>query len=112
MKILLDHNLDRRLKNSFPTHEVSTTQSEGWADVLNGALLSLLEANGFDVMLTADSNMRSQQNFSSRRISVVVLRARNNRLATHLEMVDDIERALISIRKGEIVEIFHSDFNR
>jgi hypothetical protein len=33
-------------------------------------------------------------------------------LATHLEMVDDIERALISIRKGEIVEIFHSDFNR
>lgn len=112
MKILLDHNLDRRLKNSIPGHDVSTTQSEGWSDVLNGELLSLLEANGFDVMLTADSNMRSQQNFSSRSISVIVLRARNNRLATHVEMVGEIEKALASIRKGEIVEVFHPDLKQ
>lgn len=112
MKILLDHNLDRRLKNAFPDHDVSTTQAEGWADVLNGELLGLLEANGFDVMLTADSNIRSQQNFASRSIAVVVLRARNNRLATHLEMIDEIETALATVRKGQIVEIFHRELRK
>ncbi len=43
MKILLDHNLDRRLKNYLTEHETATTQDQGWADVLNGELLTLAE---------------------------------------------------------------------
>ncbi|MGD9561867.1 MAG: hypothetical protein AB7F88_06575 [Pyrinomonadaceae bacterium] len=72
MKILLDHNLDRRLKKHIVGHDVSTTQEQGWADVLNGELLGLLEANGFDLMLTADANIKSQQNLSDRNISIIV----------------------------------------
>jgi predicted nuclease of predicted toxin-antitoxin system len=110
LKILLDHNLDRRLKRYLKAHDVSTTQEQGWADVLNGELLALLEANGFDLMLTADANIRSQQNLSNRGISIIVLRAHNNRLATHLEMLVDIETAISKAGKGDLVEIFHKDF--
>lgn len=110
MKILLDHNLDCRLKRYLTGHEVSTTQEQGWADVLNGELLALLKANGFDLMLTADANIKSQQNLSNRNISIIVLRALNNRLATHLEMLDDIQEAISKLRKGELVEVFHKDF--
>jgi len=56
LKILLDHNLDRRLKQFLTDYDTATTQEQGWADVLNGELLSLAEQNGFDVLLTADSN--------------------------------------------------------
>ena len=110
MKILLDHSLDRRLKRHLTGHEVSTTQEQGWADVLNGELLSLLEANGFDLMLTADAKIKSQQNLSNRNISIVVLRARNNRLATHLEMLDDVQDVISKVRKGDLVEAFPKDF--
>lgn len=110
MKILLDHNLDRRLKKHLTGHDVSTTQEQGWADVLNGELLALLEANGFELMLTADANIKSQQNLSNRNISIIVLRARNNRLTTHLEMLGDLQEAISEARKGDLVEVFHKDF--
>ena len=109
MKILLDHNLDRRLKNYLTEYEAATTQEQNWADVLNGELLTLAEENAFDVLLTADTNIKSQQNLSNRRISILVLRAFNNRLVTHAEMIEDIHEALSKIQSGEIVEVLHKD---
>ena len=109
MKILLDHNLDRRLKNYLTDYETATTQEQNWVDVTNGELLALAEENGFDVLLTADTNIKSQQNLSNRKISILVLRAFNNRLATHAEMVEGIHKALPEIQPGEIVEISHKD---
>ena len=107
MKILLDHNLDRRLKNYLTGHETATTQEQNWADVLNGELLALAEENDFNVLLTADTNIRSQQNLSNRRISILVLRAFNNRPATHAEMIEDIQEALAKIQTGEVGEVSH-----
>jgi hypothetical protein len=44
------------------------------ADTLNnGGLLTAAEADGFDVLLTTDKNMRYQQNLAGRKIAVVVL---------------------------------------
>jgi predicted nuclease of predicted toxin-antitoxin system len=107
LKILLDHNLDRRLKNHLTDYETATTQEQNWADVLNGELLALAEERGFDVLLTADTNIKSQQNFSKRKISILVLRAFDNRLTTHAEMINDIHEALAKIQTGEIVEVLH-----
>lgn len=109
MKILLDHNLDRRPKNYLTEYETATTQEQGWADALNGELLALAELNSFDVLLTADSNIKDQQNLSNREIAILVLRAFNNRLATHAEMIDDVYEALSKIQAGEIIEVLHKD---
>jgi len=109
LKILLDHNLDRRLKNYLTEYETTTTQEQDWADVLNGELLALAEENGFDVLLTADANIKNQQNLSNRKISILVLRAFNNRLSTHTEMIEDIHEALVKIKSSEIVEVLHKD---
>ena len=111
MKILLDHNLDRRLKRFFQDHEVLTTQENGWADVLNGELLRLAEENGFEAMITADSNIKPQQNMKGRSISIIVIRAGNNRLITNSTMIASVESVLASIKKGEIVEVYHKDFS-
>ena len=78
----------------------------GWASALNGELITLAENEGFEVMLTADSNIKAQQNLSGRTISILVLRAFNNRLATHVEMLEDVRHELQRIGKGEIVEVF------
>lgn len=111
MKILLDHNLDRRLKNYFSGFETATTQDQGWSDVSNGELLSIAEDNGFDVLITADANIKNQQNLANRNISILILRAFNNRLATHVKMIQDIISALARIRAGEVVEVFNKDMS-
>lgn len=48
-------------------------RTRGWDRLSNGDLLTEAERGGFDVLLTADKNMRFQQNLSGRRIALVVL---------------------------------------
>jgi PIN like domain len=72
MRVLLDENLPRLLKGLLGTHEVKTVQDMRWAGVLNGDLVSHAESE-FDVLLTADKNLRYQQNLTSRRIAIVEL---------------------------------------
>ena len=51
MRILLDENMDRRLKRDFdPEHQIMTVPECGWAGKKNGELLSLTEKE-FDVFI-------------------------------------------------------------
>jgi hypothetical protein len=52
----------------------------GWATTKNGELLTLA-AEDFDVFVTVDRHLASQQNLAAIPISVIVLRARRSRLA-------------------------------
>ncbi len=45
----------------------------GWDRLANGALLDAAEAEGFDLFITADKNLRYQQNLSRRKIAIVLL---------------------------------------
>ena len=70
MRIILDENLPKPLKGIFPNHSVTTVQEQGLAGTLNGALLARLEG-AFDVFITADKNLRYQQNLSSRKLAIL-----------------------------------------
>jgi hypothetical protein len=54
-------------------HNVELADQLGWRDLTNGELLSAAEQAGFDLLLTADINLRYQQNLSGRRIAIVAL---------------------------------------
>ena len=45
----------------------------GWERLVNGALLDAAEAAGFELFVTADKNIRYQQDLTNRRISIVAL---------------------------------------
>ncbi len=72
MRIILDENLPRPLKSIFPGHAVTTVQEEGLAGTVNGELLAKLEGN-FDVFITADKNLRYQQNLAGRTVGILEL---------------------------------------
>ena len=107
MRVLLDHNLDRRLKRYLPNHEVSTTFERGWADLLNGELLNIAQEQ-FDVMLTSDTNIQHQQTITKYSIAIIVFRTFNNRLATHVPMMDEVT----VIQPHQVVEVLHEDVKR
>ncbi|MDQ6664958.1 MAG: hypothetical protein M3Z23_11245 [Acidobacteriota bacterium] len=73
MLILFDHVTPRGIDRFLPGHTVTKAKERGWDTLTNGDLLAAAERAGFDVLLTADKNMRYQQNLTSRRIALVVL---------------------------------------
>ena len=73
MLILFDHVTPRGIAGYLPGHTVTKAKDRGWDKLTNGNLLAEAERAGFDVLLTADKNMRYQQNLTGRRIALVVL---------------------------------------
>ena len=81
----------------------------GWADLENGDLLDAAEREGFAVILTADKSIKRQQAMVSRSVSLIVLRAFNNAIESHIVILEDVEKALTTVSGGEVVEVFHLD---
>jgi predicted nuclease of predicted toxin-antitoxin system len=105
VKILFDHCVPRPLRNHFPGHDVRTTYECGWAEQTNGELLTAAEADGFEVLLTTDRNLQYQQTMRDRKIAVLVLVARTNRVPELLPLVPQALTGLISISPCEIVRV-------
>lgn len=78
MKILLDENLPKKLKIDYTDYEVFTVRDKGWNGIKNGELLKRILADGIDVLLTVDKNMRYQQNFDKYPVTVLVLSTYDN----------------------------------
>jgi hypothetical protein len=72
VRVLLDKNVPYPLKNHLPDHTVSAVEDEGWDTLSNGQLLRAAEAH-FDVLVTCDQNIVSQQNLTLRQIAIVVI---------------------------------------
>lgn len=94
MRLLLDENLPKRLKQDFPSHEVFTIRDKGWNGIKNGELLKLLLENSFDALLTFDKNLQHQQNFSKYTITVFVLTATINQYAELTKLTPKVNRYL------------------
>jgi hypothetical protein len=73
MLILFDHVTPSGVARFLPGHTVTKAHDRGWDTLANGDLLSEADRAGFDVLLTADKNMRYQQNLTGRKIAIVVL---------------------------------------
>ncbi|MFQ3598092.1 MAG: DUF5615 family PIN-like protein [Chloroherpetonaceae bacterium] len=103
MNILLDENVDKRLANQFQVYNIKTVQQMGWAGKKNGELLKLMK-DVFDVFITADQNLTSQQGkILTSEIAIIVLKARRNRLKDHLPLIPNIKQALLDIKKGQVI---------
>jgi hypothetical protein len=73
MLVLFDHSTPAPLASYLIGHTVTKAKDRGWDRLSNGDLLDEAERAGFDVLLTADKNMRYQQNLRGRKIVIVVL---------------------------------------
>ena len=94
MKILLDENLPRKLKNFFGEYEVKTVSEMGWSGKKNSELLQLLQSNSFDILITADKNLRFQHPITKFKVGVILLKANNNRLQTLKQLIPKIRHGV------------------
>ena len=96
MKILFDQGTPVPLRKLLPEHTVVTAYERCWQTLENGDLIAAAEADGFEVIITTDQNLRYQQNLTDRSIAIVVLtstswpRIRKNATAI-CEALDNID---------------------
>ena len=103
MRILFDVNIPEPLRSYFAEDSVDTANEKGWARVRNGNLLDNAEKDGYEVLITADQNMRYQQNMASRQLAVIVLLS--NRWPRVQLRIEDIRAALEGMDPGEVREV-------
>lgn len=70
---------------------------------MNGDLIAAAEAEGFDLLLTTDKNMRYQQNLTGRKIAFVVLG--NQQWPTLRRYVDRVVAAVDAATPGSYSEV-------
>jgi predicted nuclease of predicted toxin-antitoxin system len=104
MKLLLDECVPRKFKASLAAsgQECVTVPEAGFAGRRNGELLALAEEN-FQVFITLDEGFRYQQNLSGRKIAVLLIRAKSNRLTDLLPWAEHCRKAISTIQPGQIV---------
>lgn len=103
MRLLLDENLDWRLRRDLPGHQVESVPLIGWAGLENGDLLDQAVKAGFEVLVTMDNNLVHQQNIAGFRIAVVALRARSNRLEDTRALMPDLLALLPAFKPGTLI---------
>ena len=105
MRLLLDENLDWRLRRLLPGHEVESVPLIGWAGIENGELLRKAVAAGFDALVTMDGNMVHQQNVARLAIAIVALRAKSNRLDDTSPLMGELLAILPKAKPGTLTFI-------
>jgi len=109
LRILLDENVDRLLKQDFAEeHEVVTVDGAGWAGKKNGGLLRLAEPE-FDALVGTDKGIPHQQNLSRFDLAVVLLRARSNALEDLAPLMAEVNSVLSSVETGTAVHVPSAD---
>lgn len=104
MRVLLDACVPRKLARELTDHDVKTVPELGWSDFDDGPLLAAM-ANRFDVLIAVDKSIPTQQNLSARVFSVVILRAKTNRLIDLLPLVPELRSSLETLSPGEVREL-------
>jgi predicted nuclease of predicted toxin-antitoxin system len=104
-RILLDECIPRKFNRNFGEHECVTVSELGLAGKKNGELLSLAEAGGFQVFITLDRGIAYQQNLSGRRIAVVLIRTKSNRLADLIPHAVRVLEVVNTTEPGQIIYV-------
>jgi len=104
MRIILDENIPRPLAEWISVHEVTTVQKEGWLGIANGELIRRIDGQ-FDLFITADKNLRYQQNQNLQERSIAIMELPTNRLSELLAIKQSILDAISRAQPADYIQL-------
>jgi hypothetical protein len=103
VRILFDQGTPVPLRRSLNGHVVATAYELGWSTVTNGDLIRLAEQEGYELLITTDTNLRYQQNLRSRSIAILVLTTTS--WPRIRQVAAEIQAAVAAITAGDYQEL-------
>ena len=104
MRVLLDECLPERLRDELPGHQVRTAREAGLSGKKNGLLMELASAQ-FDVLVTVDRGIPSQQTTTRSRLGVVLLHAHSNSLPALAVLLPQLRQAVAVVAPGQVLHV-------
>jgi len=101
--VLLDHCVPRPFGKVIENCAVATAFERGWQNLKNGELIEAAELANVDILITADKNLRYQQNLDGRRIAIIELPT--NRLKLVSEYAAQVNEIILTVQPGGYVVI-------
>jgi hypothetical protein len=99
----LYENIPFGMRRLLADHDVKHASEESWDGLSNGSLIAVAEAADYDVLLTADKNLRYQQNLADRALAIVVIGA--NHWKTVRRNAHRVVEALVGVTPGAFVVV-------
>jgi hypothetical protein len=103
VRILFDQGTPVPLRRSLNGHVVATAYELGWSTVTNGDLIRLADQEGYELLITTDTNLRYQQNLRSRSIPILVLTTTS--WPRIRQVTSEIQAAVAAITAGDYQEL-------
>ena len=103
MRILFDQGTPVPLRRSLSGHDVATAYELGWSTATNGDLIRLAEQEGYELLITTDTNLRYQQNLKDRNLAILVLTTTS--WPRIRQVTDRIEATIALIETGGYEEL-------
>jgi len=103
-RILLDENLDWRLRRYLPGQVVESVALIGWAGLKNSELLERAESR-FHIFVTMDSNLAHQLNLTDHNIALFVLKAKSNRLVDTVPLMSEVLSKIDDVQPGTLITL-------
>jgi len=104
MRVLIDECLPRALTRLLADHDCQTVREVGWSGRKNGELPALAEKQ-FDVLITIDEAMPSQQDVTGRPIALLVLSAPSNQIEDLASLAPAMRVVLRTIKSGTVMRV-------
>ena len=82
---------------------MATAYELGWSTVTNGEMIRIAEQEGYELLITTDTNLRYQQNLRSRSIAILVLTTTS--WPRIRQVTGEIQAAVAAINAGDYREI-------
>jgi hypothetical protein len=103
VRILFDQGTPVPLRRSLDGHVVATAYELGWSTLTNGDLILLAEKEGYELLITTDTNLRYQQNLQERAIAILVLTTTS--WPRIRKVTDRIQAAIAAIASGDVQKL-------
>ncbi len=103
-RVILDACVPADFRHHIRTADVVTARYVGLQDHKNGLLLAAIDGK-FDVFVTVDASLVKQQNLTGRTISVIVVRAKTNRMVDLIPLAAEVMGVISAIQPGEMREV-------
>ena len=101
-RVLLDENLDWRLKHALdPSFHVQTVRERGWNGLKDSELLHTAEPY-FDVLVTLDRSMQHQQSLAQFSLAVLLIEARSSARARLLPAMPRVSATVLQAEPGRL----------
>ena len=90
------------MKTHLSEFPITTVQEMGWSGIKNGDLLKAAEQH-FTIFITADQQLRYQQNLTGNPLAIIVLPT--NQVPLVLNLLPRIREAIAEIQPATIIEV-------